>query len=164
MPERMPERSSVDPVERFDDEFQRSWLPVFRFALAWTNDWPAAEDLAQDAFARLWVRRGSVDWSKPMLPWLLTTTRRLATDRFRRLRRIVRLADGPSDSVLDSDARLRWLDLQAAMTALTPTQRSALILIGVIGLDYAAAAETLDTTPGAVRAAVSRARDALGQA
>lgn len=164
MPERMPERSSADPAHRFDDEFQRSWTPVFRFALAWTNDWPAAEDLAQDAFARLWARRDSVEWSKPMLPWLLTTTRRLATDRFRRLRRIVRLPDGPLSPALDSDARLRWLDLQAAMAALTTTQRSALILIGVIGLDYAAAAETLDTTPGAVRAAVSRARDALEQA
>jgi RNA polymerase sigma-70 factor, ECF subfamily len=154
----MPERPSADAERRFDEVFQSCWLPTFRFALAWTNDWPAAEDLAQDAFARLWTKRDTIDWSKPMLPWLFQVTRRLATDRFRRLRRIVRLTDGPAASALDADARLRWLDLQAAMAALTPVQRSALVLVAVVGLDYDAAAAVLLTSPGAVRAAVSRAR------
>lgn len=159
----MPERPSADPDRQFEEVFQRDWLSVFRFALAWTNDWPAAEDLAQDCFARLWARRTSVDWSAPMLPWLLTTTRRLATDRFRRLRRLVQLTDGGGSSSLDTDARLRWLDVQAAMAGLTPLQRSALVLTAVVGLDSEAAAEALATTPGAVRAAVSRARSTLSQ-
>ncbi len=50
------------------------WTPVFRFALALTNDWDVAEDLAQEAFTRLWVHRATVDWERPMLPWLLNTT------------------------------------------------------------------------------------------
>ena len=157
----MPERPLVDAEKRFDEVFQTCWLPTFRFALAWTNDWPAAEDLAQDAFARLWTRRDTIDWSKPMLPWLLQVTRRLATDRFRRLRRVARLTDSPAPAALDSDARLRWLDLQSAMAVLTPVQRSALVLVTVVGLDYDAAAVALETTPGAVRAAVSRARSSL---
>lgn len=37
--------------------FERQWEDVFRFALAWTNDWAAAEDLAQDAYLRLWQQR-----------------------------------------------------------------------------------------------------------
>ena len=159
----MPERPSADPDRQFEEVFQRDWLVVFRFALAWTNDWSAAEDLAQDCFARLWARRMSVDWSRPMLPWLLTTARRLATDRFRRLRRIVRLTDGAPSSGLDADARLRWLDVQSAMAELTRLQRSALVLTAVVGLDSQAAAEALDTTPGAVRAAVSRARSVLSE-
>lgn len=158
----MPE-PVVDAERRFDEVFQSCWLPTFRFALAWTNDWPAAEDLAQDAFARLWTRRDSIDWSIPMLPWLLQVTRRLATDRFRRLRRVVRLIDSPVPAALDSEARLRWLDLQSAMAALTSVQRSALVLVTVVGLDYDAAADALDTTPGAVRAAVSRARSRLAE-
>jgi len=159
----MPELDSADADRRFDEVFQTCWLPTFRFALAWTNDWPAAEDIAQDAFARLWTRRQTIDWSKPMLPWLLQVTRRLATDRFRRLRRVVRLADSPAATALDSDARLRWLDLQVAMSTLTPVQRSALVLTAVVGLDYDSAAVALDTTPGAVRAAVSRARISLAE-
>jgi RNA polymerase sigma-70 factor, ECF subfamily len=158
----MPERLQAAPDNRFEEEFARCWLPVFRFALAWTNDWAAAEDLAQDAFARLWARRRSVDWSSPMLPWLLTTTRHLATDHFRRLRRLASLGGGTGSSVaLDHDARLRWLDVRGAMAHLTPLQRSALVLVTVVGLDSEAAAQALGISAGAVRAAVSRARATL---
>ena len=45
--------------------FEEHWADVFRFALAWTNDWAAAEDLAQEAFLRLWSQRGRLDWERP---------------------------------------------------------------------------------------------------
>jgi len=48
---------------QFNDAFERYWLSVFRFALAWTNDWQSAEDLAQEAFIRLWAKRADIDWS-----------------------------------------------------------------------------------------------------
>ena len=147
----------------FDTTFDRDWLSVFRFALAWTNDWSAAEDLTQDAFTRLWVNRDRLDWTQPLLPWLLTTTRRLATDRFRRLRRLVvplrnevQLGGDP-----DSDARIRWMDLQPRLDRLSRTERSALVLTAVVGLSSEDSAEALGTTAGAVRAAVSRARTNL---
>jgi DNA-directed RNA polymerase specialized sigma24 family protein len=50
-----------------DDAFQRAaeelWTPVFRLALALTNDLSDADDVAQEAFLRLWRRRESIDWS-----------------------------------------------------------------------------------------------------
>src|SRR5687768_13465105 len=151
----MPEPTPADPDANFNDAFERHWVSVFRFALAWTNDWPAAEDLAQDAFIRLWTRRASIDWSTPILPWLLTTTHHLATDRFRRLRRAMLPVGREQPAGLDSDARLRWLDLRDAMSSLTPLQRSALVLTAVVGLDTDVVAAALETTPGGVRAAVS---------
>lgn len=156
----MPEPMPADPDERFNDAFGRHWVSVFRFALAWTNDWAAAEDLAQDAFVRLWTRRANVDWSTPILPWLLTTTHHLATDRFRKLRRAV-LPGARQSAALDSDARLRWLDLREAMAMLSPFQRSALLLTAVVGLETEAVGELLGTSAGGVRAAVSRARQTL---
>jgi len=144
----------------FDTTFDRYWLPVFRFALAWTNDWASAEDLTQDAFVKLWAKRSELDWSKPLLPWLLTAARRLATDRFRRLRAALRTTDG-SDAgggFVDSDAHIRWLDIRPKLAQLSPTQRSALVLTKVVGLSPEQAAQTLGTSPGAIRAAVSRAR------
>ncbi len=156
----MPEPMPADPDERFNDAFGRHWVSVFRFALAWTNDWAAAEDLAQDAFVRLWTKRTDVDWSKPILAWLLTTTHHLATDRFRKLRRAV-LPVARHTTALDSDARLRWLDLREAMAALTPFQRSALVLTAVVGLETDDVGEMLGKSAGAVRAAVSRARQTL---
>lgn len=145
----------------YDRAFEEHWTDVFRFALAWTNDWGAAEDLAQDAFLRLWNQRDRIDWSRPVLPWLLVATRRLATDRFRAIRR--RLAAPTHHTAVDGDPalRARWLDVGAAMGGLSPLERSAIVMTAIQGLPYEDAARVLDTTAGALRAAVSRARAKL---
>jgi RNA polymerase sigma-70 factor (ECF subfamily) len=139
--------------------FEEHWSDVFRFALAWTNDWGAAEDLAQEAYLRLWSSRGRVDWNRPVLPWLLTTTRRLATDRFRGLRR--RLFAPSHPPVLDAAIQARWLDVCAAMADLSPLERTAIVMTAVEGTSYEEAGRVLGTTAGALRAAVSRARAKL---
>lgn len=138
--------------------FETYWHDVFRFALAWTNDWSAAEDLTQEAFLRLWRARASIRWSEPALPWLMVATRRLATDRFRSLRRTLTLR---ASSVPDERARDRWLDVQASMARLSRLERSALVLVAIEGHTYDAAAPLLGTSAGALRAAVSRARAKL---
>ena len=153
--------SVPDPhASAFAAAYAAVWLPVFRFALAWTNDWSAAEDLAQEAFLRLWDRRAEVDWSTPVLPWLLVTTRRNATDRFRRLRRALAL-HGPIAVTPGSDARIEWLDLRASFRALSALERSALVLTALEDLDAAEAGTILGIAANAVRSAASRGRRKL---
>jgi RNA polymerase sigma-70 factor (ECF subfamily) len=152
----------AEPTEiAYERAYEQHWADVFRFALAWTNDWSAAEDLAQDAFVRLWNSRERLDWNRPVLPWLLVTARRLATDRFRAIRR--RLLSGYQPASIDTDpaVRARWLDVQAAMTDLSPLERTALIMTAVEGASYEEAGLVLGATAGALRAAVSRARAKL---
>ncbi len=144
----------------YETAFIRHWDDVFRFALAWTNDWAAAEDLAQEAFLRLWRTRGTLDWSEAVVPWLITTTRRLATDRFRALARRV-LPRGATTATLDPAIADRWLDVRAAMTRLSPMERAALILTTVEGHPTEAVATLLGVSAGSVRSAVSRARAKL---
>ena len=144
----------------FEAAYETAWLPVFRFALAWTNDWSIAEDLAQDAFLRLWDRRAEVDWSAPVLPWLLVTTRRTATDRFRRLRRALAVRE-PVAVAPGSDARIEWLDLRASFRALSALERSALVLTALEDLDAAEAGAILGIAANAVRSAASRGRRKL---
>jgi RNA polymerase sigma-70 factor (ECF subfamily) len=146
---------------RYEEVFEAHWDTVVRFALAWTNDPAAAEDLAQEAFTRLWSHRDGLDWDRPVLPWLLVTTRRLGTDRFRRLSR--RLLPPPR-LLADEGIRARWIDVRAAMAGLSPLERAALVLTTLQGLPSADAAEALGTSAGAIRAAVSRARDKLESA
>jgi RNA polymerase sigma factor (sigma-70 family) len=143
---------------RFDTAFCEAWPAVFRFAVAWTNDLQAAEDIAQEAFTRLWDRRASVDWDRPVIGWLLVVTRRLATDRFRR-----RLAPfvAPRVRDLSEDGVAAWLDVRAAFGRLSARERAALISVGVLGFTPDEASEPLGMSPGAVRAAVSRARQKL---
>jgi len=139
--------------------FERDWDDVFRFSLAWTNDWAAAEDLAQDAFVRLWQNRATLDWDRSVLPWLLVAARRLATDRFRSLRR--RVLPRSTESTFDEAMRDTWLDVQSAMSTLSPLERTAIVLTAVEGWSYAEVAAAVGTTDGALRAAVSRAREKL---
>jgi RNA polymerase sigma-70 factor (ECF subfamily) len=143
----------------YERAYEEYWSDVFRFALAWTNDWASAEDLAQDAYLRLWDHRARLDWDRPVLPWLLVTTRRLATDRFRSLRR--RLLPTSTPASLDPGLRDRWLDVCAAMSGLSPLERTALVMTAVEGASYDEAGQALGTTAGALRAAVSRARTKL---
>jgi RNA polymerase sigma-70 factor, ECF subfamily len=139
--------------------FEDNWDSVFRFSLAWTNDWSAAEDLAQDAFLRLWQHRLTLDWGRPVLPWLLVAARRLATDRFRALGR--RIMPRSSDPGFDEATQARWLDVRAALGRLSALERSALVLTTIEGWNYSEVATALGTTEGALRAAVSRAREKL---
>jgi RNA polymerase sigma-70 factor (ECF subfamily) len=146
----------------YDRAFEAHWSDVFRFALAWTNDWAEAEDLVQEAYLRLWNHRAQLDWNRPVLPWLLVTTRRLATDRFRKFRR--RLLTSPQPASLDASVQVRWLDVRAAMGDLSSLERSALVMTAIEGATYEEAAVVLGTTAGALRAAVSRARTKLESA
>ena len=150
-------------VESVESEYQRAYHRysgiVFRFLLAWTNDWAAAEDLTQETYLRLWRHRASIDWDRPIDAWLHVTARHLANNRFRALRR--RLAPVRGEAVSDEAVRARWLDVRQALDTLTPLERTALILTAVEGRSYAEVAEVLQTTDGALRAAVSRARDKL---
>jgi RNA polymerase sigma-70 factor (ECF subfamily) len=143
----------------YETTFQEHRPAVFKFLLAWTNDWAAAEDLTQEAFVRLWRNRDRVDWSRPVLPWLLVAGRRLATDRFRALRR--RVLGTPRTTTLDEHLHDRWLDVQVAMAGLSGLERTAIVLNLIVGNSTAEVAELLDSTPGAIRAAIARGRDKL---
>jgi RNA polymerase sigma-70 factor (ECF subfamily) len=152
----MNERAEDD--RRFDETYRETWPAVFRFAVAWTNDLSHAEDIAQEAFTRLWDRRATVDWERPVIGWLLVVTRRLATDRFRRL---VAPSVTPRVRDLGEDGVAAWLDVRAAFGRLTARERAALISVGLLGFTPEEASEPLGMTAGAVRAAVSRAREKL---
>ncbi len=125
---------------RSERHYRDCWTPVFRFALSWTNDWAEAEVLAQEAFARLWANRTRVDLHGDALPWLLLVTRRLATDRVRRLRRRISSpirGGGPQPEAVE-----RWLDVKGQLALLPPRERAALVLVAVIGLDSSEAAKS----------------------
>ncbi len=134
---------------------------MYRLAVAWTNDQGAAEEIAQEVFLRLWKDRVRIDWSNPVLPWLLVVARRLATDRFRKLRRQLRRPT-VRELTMDEGMRARWLDVQSAFATLSPQERSAIVSVTILGLTPAEVGTALGVSPGAVRSAVSRARMKLG--
>ena len=99
-----------------------------------------------------------MDWDRPVIPWLLVVTRRLATDRFRRLH--VPFA-APRVHDLNEDGVAAWLDVRAAFGRLSAKERAALVSTTLLGLTPDEAGDALGMTSGAVRSAVSRAREKL---
>jgi len=59
------------------------------------------------------------------------------------------------------DGVAAWLDVRAAFGRLSAKERAALISVGLLGFTPDEASEPLGMSPGAVRAAVSRAREKL---
>lgn len=137
-------------------------MPVYRFALALTNDLAAAEDVAQEAFVRLWGRRATMDWNEPVLGWLLVTARRVAFDRFRRIARALRLGStAPAPIGLDAATIERFVDLRGKLAMLTAPERTAILLSAVEGWSAEEIGTALGISAGAVRAAASRGRAKL---
>lgn len=146
-----------DVQRQFEMAYEQCWRPVYRFAFAWTNEPGAAEDIAQEALLRLWKSRDRIDWNRPVLPWLLVVARRLATDRFRQLRRQVGRPT-VTDMMVDDGMRAKWLDVRSAFATLTPRERTAIVSVTILGLSPTEVAAVLGINPGAVRSAISRAR------
>jgi RNA polymerase sigma-70 factor (ECF subfamily) len=158
--------TAPDPTA--DDAFQRAaeelWMPVYRFALALTNDLGEADDVAQEAFVRLWRTRATIDWSRPAVGWLLVAARRIAQDRFRRLARELRLRPAHGVPVgLDAATIERFVDLRDQLAVLTAHERAAILLSATEGWSTEEIGGALGISDGAVRAAASRGRAKLAR-
>ncbi|CAI9412136.1 sigma-70 family RNA polymerase sigma factor [Nocardioides sp. T2.26MG-1] len=125
-----------------------------------------AEDVVQDAFARLSVQR--VDEIDDVRAWLVVVVRRLALDRLgsahRRLSSPAEEVPGdpvpdPADRVtLDEDVRRAF---GVVLDRLTPAERTSFLLHDVFGFPFDGVAEIVGRSPAACRQLASRARRAI---
>lgn len=102
--------------------------------------------------------------------WAYRVTTNAALDELRRRRRRAEPIDdgllelssarggGSSD---DLDAAGDRADIDAALAALAPEFRAAVVLRDLLGLDYAEIAEVLAVPPGTVKSRIARGRAAL---
>lgn len=135
-----------------------------------------AEDVVQDAFARLAVQR--VEDIADLRAWLVVVVRRLALDRLgaahRRLstpfdpqtlpadRPAGQLPDDPADRVtLDEEVRRA---LAVVLDRLSPPERVAFLLHDVFGIAFDRIAEIVGRSPAACRQSASRARRSIRSA
>ena len=156
----------------FVGRFQRR---VYGLALTIVGEARAAEDVAQEAFVRAWRHAGAFDPRRgTVVTWLLTITRNLAIDAVR-VRRpvavdpatILDLDIAGAERLPDELAALRddADRLAAAMARLSPEQRRALVLAGLLGHTAREVSEhegiPLGTAKTRIRTGLLRLRAAL---
>jgi RNA polymerase sigma-70 factor (sigma-E family) len=127
------------------------------------------EDIAQEAFARLLCRYGSLRDADAALGYVRATVCNLASNRRRHLR-VVRLrtpAERPPDEESSEQAAVAREEQRAviaALGALPARRREAIVLRYWLGLSEAEIAATMGISPGTVKSSVSRGLAALGRA
>jgi putative glutamine amidotransferase len=124
----------------------------------------SAEDLAQEAFLRLWQRAPAGLGATEQAAWLRRTATNLALDELRRRR--VRDHDPLEDDAVASLGadRTEALAVREALARLSAHERLLVLFRFQAGLSHAEIAETLAITPEAARKRVSRARQAFAEA
>jgi RNA polymerase sigma-70 factor, ECF subfamily len=147
---------------------------VFRIALRFLEQEPAARDVTQDVFVSLFARARSYRQSGSFPTYL----RRVTVNRCMNARASARETRrvGAADSALrdivdrapDPEARLQQEQsaaaVRAAIAALPPRQRMAVVLSRFEGLSYEEIAAALECSISSVESLLFRARRALARA
>lgn len=147
-PDMPPAPSSADGFEQF---FRESWPGACRLACLLTQDPTAAEEIAQDAFSRMYAT-----WGRAEVPAAyLRTTIVNGSANWRRHAKVHR-AKLPLLAT-PATAELAFDELADAVARLPFRQRAVIVLRYHAGLSEAEIAEAIGCRPGTVKSLASRA-------
>jgi RNA polymerase sigma-70 factor (ECF subfamily) len=154
------EEARVTEPLGFEGFFEENRARLFGALCLVTGNRHEAEEIAQDAFLKLWERWGRVSTLEDPTGFLFRTAMNVFRNRARRaglaLRKALALAPSTDDlaAVEERDALVR------AMRGLTPHQRAALVLTGYLGYSSEDAARILGIRASTVRALATKGRAA----
>lgn len=141
----------------FDDAFVELYRAAYRVAFRLLGDRTEAEDVAQEALARTFVKWRTVE--AYAAPWACRVATNLAVDRTRRTARLSGAA-APERGAADAYAEDR-VDLQRALRTLPRRQRDVVVLRYLADQPENAVAAALGVSVGSVKTHASRGLAAL---
>ncbi|WP_419805868.1 RNA polymerase sigma factor [Terriglobus sp.] len=157
---------------------------IYGICYRFTGSQTDAEDLTQDVFVKLYRSLGSFDPSKGAFQtWIVTLTRNLLVDHFRRTRQdratdsldvtVMEDGEGPTRAEQLADSRTGQFEnvarqqmrsrIQNALKQISPELREAVILRDLEDLDYKEVAQVLRVPEGTVKSRISRGRAELAR-
>jgi RNA polymerase sigma-70 factor, ECF subfamily len=143
-------------------------LPKLRsYAMSLCRAHDRADDLVQETVTRAIANIHSFEPGSNIMGWLFTILRNQFYSEVRKRRHEIEdlegsYADNPGTPATQ-DGHIHFLELQDALGRLAPDHREALMLIGVSGLSYDAAAAHCGCAVGTMKSRVSRARVKLAE-
>jgi RNA polymerase sigma-70 factor (ECF subfamily) len=148
----------------FDEFFEEKHERLFKALYFVTGSRHDAEELMQDAFLKLWERWDQIHRIADPTGYLF----RVALNGFRMrrrrasmaIRKVVPLLER-RDDFLDVEMRA---DVRRLLLQLTPRQRSALLLLDLLGYPAEQAGQIMRVGPSTVRSLATKGRRALREA
>ncbi len=156
----VPSRDEAGPggEDAFEVVYRASYSRLVGQLYVVTTSRAEAEEVVQEAFARLWARWDQVGGYENIEAWVRRVAINAAIGRWRRtareqpLHEISGVADDRSGSDVEVLLTLRKIPIH---------QRSALFLHHVVGLSVEEIADEMSSTPGTVKSWLSRGRASL---
>lgn len=148
---------------------------MFNVAYTFVGRHDEAEDLTQEIFLKVYKALGTFDRRANFQTWLISVSRNLCIDHYRKVRReretIDRAVDvtdlPPPTAGPDALARLQRADrrevLRQAMTQVRPVLREAVLLRDIRELSYQEIADRLGVPEGTIKSRISRGRRELAR-
>lgn len=151
---------------------QRHWIGLVRYALRFLDRQDEAEDIAQEAFVRLWSRRGSWRQEETLRPVLYRIARNLALNEKRRranVRRLGRKIGRPEQDPRPPPHRqMQRADLevavQSAVDGLSPRRREIFLLVRMHQMSHREVGQVLGISPQTVANQISQVMKDLREA
>lgn len=152
--------------------YQREYSGIARLAYLLVGDRHRAEDLAHDAFVKLYEHWDAIDDPARAVGWLRSTTSNLAMSSHRRARTARKHQDAPE--LVPNDAASRSAesialarsarpDVVAALQELSPKQRTAVVLKHWLRMTESEIAGALGCSLGSTRTHIARGHQALAR-
>lgn len=155
----------------FDYIYKRWEKPLFRFIANIVGSQSAAEDICQEAFAKLWLTCDSIDPDKNIKTYIFLISKQLTLNFIRDQKRknanalpLTPVIDDSDDHALPDkileDRELQLLT-EYAISKLPPQMRKVFDLFYFENMSYAQIAAVLNMTPNGVAVQIHKARARL---
>lgn len=161
------QRLSAGDRRAFEQIFRACYGRVYAVAYRLLGEGSAAEEVAQEAFIRLYRRPPVGSASPNLVGWLVTVAtnlcyNRLRTDRRRRSREARAAAlEAPSADTGDVAVRNDAVERVRRVLGELPERQALILLLRHSGLSYAEIAHQLEVAPGSVGTLLARAERAF---
>lgn len=153
----------------FAELVSRYYKPVYRVVWRMMNGNAETEDVAQEAFVKLWANPAQIREAKALRGWLMRVASNLAVDRLRRkqhadIEAVGEIADPRQRTDANLDGKVASRRVDQAIARLPERQRLAVTLVYFEGMTNIAAAQVMEISVDAVESLLARGRRTLKEA
>jgi len=137
---------------------ERYRAPLISYVYGLTGRRDEAEELAQEAFCRVWEKLPTLRQPERVVSWLYPIAHNLSVSAARKPRLVPIAADPPAPAAPRADDSA---EIHRAVAALPEDHRTVVALRHFAGLSHEEIARTLEIPAGTVRSRLSRAYERL---